>query len=133
MAETMTNQQIMSDDSVPTDTWGTRLAIVRQKMGWNITEAGRETGITATSWQNWENGKGCRQVHKMAAKIARSTGISFTWLVAGGPLAAADPDVRSRCTSVIDLRVIPGGRTSPARTGEMIPMALPLFTWSADN
>ncbi len=131
MAETNTNQQtIIPNDVIPTDTWGTRLAIVRQKMGWNITEAARECGQTATSWQNWENGKGCREMHRVAAKVARRTGYSFTWLIAGGHLADADPDVRSRCASLIDLRIIPGGSSGPAKMNQM---ALPLFAALVDN
>lgn len=120
MAETMTTQERpLEENWVPTDTWGARLAIVRQKMGWNYTEAGKECGINATSWHNWEDGGGCRQMHRIAHKIARRTGVSFTWLVAGGPMPQPDPDdVKSRCDSVIDLRVIPGGGKSHQLPGQ---------------
>lgn len=79
---------------VPKDTFGARLALVRQRMGWNIREAAIACGQKPQSWSNWEAGHGCRNMEAVARSIADATGCDYVWLMAGGPL-------RSRCFSVV--------------------------------
>ena len=88
----------MNDSSgkewVPVDTFGARLALIRQRMQWNVKEAAEACGLVDQSWRNWEDGMSPRKVHDVARQIAERTGCDYTWLVAGGPL-------RSRCFSAI--------------------------------
>jgi transcriptional regulator with XRE-family HTH domain len=72
------------DDS----SFGARLALVRQRMRWNIKEAARECGIPPASWANWEAGAMPRRYTEMCRLIAQRTGANYLWLIAG-------PDSRS--------------------------------------
>ncbi len=65
------------------ETFGARLALVRQRMQWNVTEAARECGINQQNWRLWEQG---REPHRMvlaAKQIAARTGCDYLWLVHG--------------------------------------------------
>jgi len=73
------NQGWTVDDS----TFGARLALVRQRMQWNIKEAARECGIPAASWGAWESGAMPRRYTEMCQLIANRTGANFMWLLAG--------------------------------------------------
>jgi transcriptional regulator with XRE-family HTH domain len=68
---------------VPEDTFGARLALVRQHLGWNVTEAATACGLTGQSWHNWEAGSLPRDLVGTAAKIAEATGCEARWLVLG--------------------------------------------------
>ncbi len=72
--------------------FGARLALVRQRMGWNIKEAARECGIPAASWGTWENGAMPRRYTEMCRLIADRTGCDYGWLVLGPQVAK---DVRN--------------------------------------
>lgn len=74
-----TGQGWTVDDS----TFGARLALVRQRMKWNIKEAARECGIPAASWGTWENGAMPRRYTEMCRLIANRTGCDFGWLALG--------------------------------------------------
>lgn len=69
------------DDS----TFGARLAMIRQRMGWgNIAKAAKECGVPTDSWRNWEVDN--REPHRMttiAMSIATRTGCDYRWLVHG--------------------------------------------------
>lgn len=72
------------DDS----TFGARLALVRQRMGWgNVREAAVACGIPPESWRTWERDNVApRRLVEMATLIANRTGCDFYWLIAGdGP------------------------------------------------
>lgn len=76
-------------------TFGARLALVRQKMGWgNVAEAARECGLDRESWRLWEQqGREPRRFITVAMAIAARTGVDLDWLVYG-------PDrARSRVTA----------------------------------
>jgi transcriptional regulator with XRE-family HTH domain len=69
---------------IPTDsTLAARLALVRQKMGWNITEAARECGLSESSWRQWEHGTRPRDLDDTCTKIAEATGCDKVWLALG--------------------------------------------------
>lgn len=72
---------------VPTDSWGLRLAMVRQVMGWNTSRAAEECGLKEATWRGWEAGVSPQRMERRARAIADRTGCSYTWLLAGGPLA----------------------------------------------
>lgn len=133
---------------VPVDTFGARLALIRQAMGWNVTEAATACGVPPTSWKNWERG---RQPHRMihaAQAIADRTGCDRDWLVFGGPLESelpppssagigADRTGRSTHFHVTRpaMRVIPGGCTDGGnRVGDSAPLrAVPAATTLAPH
>jgi transcriptional regulator with XRE-family HTH domain len=89
---------ITDTDWVPEDTWGARLALVRQHMGWNYEQAGKACDIEPETWRQWEKrGRSPRKIHEIARRIASVSGANYVWLMAGGELA------RSRCFSPLAL------------------------------
>lgn len=72
---------------VPTDTFGARLALVRQHLGgWNVTRAADLCGISDQNWARWEKGGDCRGYTRICRKIADATGCNLDWLMKGGPI-----------------------------------------------
>lgn len=75
---------------VPDDsTFGARLALVRQHMGWgNVKEAADACGLPVESWRRWErDGRAPRDIVEIADTISERTGCDFGWLLAGRRLA----------------------------------------------
>lgn len=66
-----------------TDTLGTRLAMVRQRMGWNVKEAALACALAAQSWRNWEAGKNPQDTVTVCRSIASRTGVDLHWLLTG--------------------------------------------------
>lgn len=77
---------------VPEDTFGARLALIRNRKGWNIRQAALACGTSDHNWRAWEHGTIPRSLFKVASKIAEVSGCDYDWLLIGGPLAP-----RSRC------------------------------------
>lgn len=77
---------------VPDDTFGARLAQIRQHFGWNVKEAAFACGIKVQSWRNWENGRLPRDYEAACNTIATHTGCDLDWLLRGWTS-------RSRCFS----------------------------------
>jgi hypothetical protein len=120
-------------DRIPEDTFGARLAIVRQKMQWNISEAAEACGLKAATWTLWEHEVNLpRNLYGVCSAIADASGFSYDWLLRGGPLASP-AGVRNRWFSPSERPLIPGGKSHPTGPGQMIQRTLPLFTRSADN
>lgn len=90
-------------DGIPLDTFGTRLAIVRQALGgWNVKKTAEHFGLDPGSWRNWEAGGSCRTREEVCRTISDASGISYEWLMVGGPL-------RNRCfSSGVPVTVIQG-------------------------
>lgn len=72
-------------DWIPSDAdFGSRLAAVRHRMGWNVKEAARECGLPAASWRLWEvDGALPRNIVTIAMAIANRTRCDYLWLVHG--------------------------------------------------
>lgn len=65
-------------------TFGARLALVRQRMRWNIKESAMACGISAGSWREWElAGRLPRNLDEVCTRIAISTGCNDFWLMTG--------------------------------------------------
>lgn len=76
----MSTQGWVPDDS----TFGARLALVRQRMGWNIKEAGVACVISPESWRRWEAGKTePKSYMSICMRIAGVTGVDYRWLALG--------------------------------------------------
>lgn len=68
---------------VPEDTFGSRLALIRQHFHWNVSEAAKATGIAPATWTTWEEGSSPRDYIATCEKIAAKVGCSTKWLVEG--------------------------------------------------
>jgi transcriptional regulator with XRE-family HTH domain len=71
--------------------FGSRLALVRHKMGWNVKEAARECGLPAATWHDWEAGSSPRNLVTISMAIATRTNADFLWLVHGPDRGGAKP------------------------------------------
>jgi len=64
--------------------YGARLALVRQHMGWNMKEAARECGLPQNSWLGWEStGHNPRDFVRVSEAISKRTGVDLVWLMTG--------------------------------------------------
>ncbi len=75
------------EEWIPTDTFGARLALVRNKLGMNQAEAAFLCGIPKQSWRRWELGQRPHDERAVARKIADGTGVDYRWLREGGPMS----------------------------------------------
>lgn len=90
----------------PADTFGARLALVRQRLGLNVTQAAALCGVPQASWHTWERGVQPQRLYDIVDKIVEGTGVERDWLLGGGnlaPASSASSSVRSRC-------ITPGGQ-----------------------
>jgi hypothetical protein len=86
MASTMTEKPPRG--WVPEDTFGGRLAVLRQHFGWNVKQAADHCGILGENWRRWEKtGSTPRGIYEIVDQIVKATGVDRTWLLAGGPLS----------------------------------------------
>ena len=105
--------------TVPPDTFPIRLAIVRAMMGWNYDQAARETGLNSETWRLWEKRKRrCNDIEAVSRRVAAVTGISYKWLMVGGPLGAPDPS---------DPTVRTGWSRRPFRLSMVAPVSCELW------
>lgn len=67
------------------ETFGARLAMIRQKMGWgNVAKAARECGVATDSWRNWETENvEPHRLQTIALAIATRAGCNYIWLCHG--------------------------------------------------
>lgn len=70
---------------IPTDEeFGARLALIRQRFGWNVKEAALACNLPAQSWREWEvSGRSPRNLVDAASRIALRTGVDEFWLLTG--------------------------------------------------
>ena len=106
--------------TVDDSTFGARLALIRQRMQWNVKEAARECGIPAASWGTWENGAMPRRYTEMCKLIAYRTGCDLTWLTIG-PRPGFDEDSRPNVRSTEPSpRRTTGRRTDEPRRARLV-------------
>lgn len=72
------------------DGFAARLALVRNRMGWNAKEAALACGLPPQSWRNWEAGVRPHDHAQVCRAIAAHTGANIEWL-ALGPGGAVTP------------------------------------------
>ena len=65
------------------DTFGARLALVRQHMGWgNVKEAALACGLPVQSWRGWERDNRIpRDIVSICQAVAAATGCDVHWLL----------------------------------------------------
>lgn len=95
------------------DDFGSRLALVRHRMGWNVKEAARECGLAAATWRLWEEGGSPRNIITTAMAISNRTGCDYLWLVHGPNRGAT-----VRTFAYVEARVI--GQIGAAPTDRLI-------------
>lgn len=71
---------------VPEDTFGARIALVRQHRHWNMTQAAEACGVSPENWRNWEAGRQPRDLYDAVKKISAGAGCDPRWLLGGGTL-----------------------------------------------
>lgn len=78
---------------VPTDTFATRLILVRGELDMTVKQAAEKTGLHYATWSTWENGRTPADMAAVVRAIADGLGVSREWLMWGGPLKnAPKPD-----------------------------------------
>lgn len=65
------------------DSFGARLALVRNHLRLNIKQAATRAGEVEASWNQWEKGRMPRDLVKTARKIADALGCDYLWLLSG--------------------------------------------------
>jgi transcriptional regulator with XRE-family HTH domain len=89
----MTQPSVATTDrgwTVDDSTFGARLALIRQRMDWNIKEAGDQTGIAPSTWTEWERkGREPSSILASVRQIADRTGCDYFWLLTGERVVAA--------------------------------------------
>ena len=109
----MTVTDVAVTDWIPAaDTFGSRLILVRQRMGWgNVKQAAQECRLPVQSWRTWErDGVTPRQIVDVARRISLRTGCSFGWLLTG----SADGSIRT--TAYDPMRVVGAFASGPERS-----------------
>ena len=77
-------------------TFAARLALVRQRMVWNIKEAARECTLSDSSWREWElSGRLPRDYETVCKQIADVAGCDLHWLMTGDPAMPPSPPGRT--------------------------------------
>jgi hypothetical protein len=80
---------------IPDDgSFGARLALIRQRMGWgNVKLAAEACGVPPESWRTWErDGVEPRGLTRIARQISERTGCDYGWLLDGPALAGRGPE-----------------------------------------
>jgi transcriptional regulator with XRE-family HTH domain len=68
------------------DTFGARLALIRQAKGWSMTQAAQECGVPMHSWRRWErNADRPRDYIELCTRIAARTDVDLAWLAGISP------------------------------------------------
>lgn len=97
-------------------TFAARLALIRQRMVWNIKEAARACSLSDSSWREWElSGRLPRDYENVCKQIADIAGCDLYWLMTGSPTAPPPPP------------------THPVRRPERKPVHRRLRTVDADD
>lgn len=80
----------MSETWVPEDTFASRLALVRNRMGWNVLEAATACEVSDQSWHDWEADKyKPRAMDEVIGRIAKASGCDPVWLMFGNEAVAS--------------------------------------------
>lgn len=100
---------------------GARLALVRQRFGWNMKEAALACAIPQGSWREWElKDRVPRDYPGMMEKIAARTDVDLMWLMTGRTPGSGDdgsPDREAGASEKL-LRLDSNQQPSDYVTGE---------------
>ncbi len=65
------------------DSFGARLALVRQAMDWNQRRASEQCGFSPRMWATWEDGSEPQRREAVCQAISERTGVDYIWLMTG--------------------------------------------------
>lgn len=84
------------------DSFGARLALVRQRMGWgNVKEAALACGIPPQSWRTWERDNvQPRDFMAVVRKVVARAGCDEAWLAGVGLVPAEVIETSTFCSEV---------------------------------
>jgi transcriptional regulator with XRE-family HTH domain len=69
---------------VPEETFGARLALIRQRYGWNVKQAAIACRLPVQSWRGWERDHmQPRRYLEVCRIVAEATGADYDWLLDG--------------------------------------------------
>lgn len=71
---------------IPTDTFGTRLFIIRKQRELTVEAVAKICGVAQPTWTTWEKGAHPRDLVGTVRKIAEALDVDRDWLMWGGPL-----------------------------------------------
>ncbi len=104
--------------TIPVDTFGNRLILVRAHLGHlTVKEAAEKCTLNYGSWSNWERGKLPRDKIEVADAISEALGIDRDWLLHGGPL---EPPAKTRRGIRVAYRRLNGLRPGTVRRPQRI-------------
>ncbi len=91
--------------------FATRLAMVRQRMGWNLKEAAVECDLGVNDWARWEGGMMPRNFTEAVMHISARTGVDMFWLMTGqAPVIATAESRPSDYKSPLPAKTRPANR-----------------------
>jgi transcriptional regulator with XRE-family HTH domain len=90
----MTANEPRRTGRIPADTFSNRLLLARKLAGMTIEQAAEASGVTKSSWANWENGRLPQGMIDICQAIASALDIDLQWLMLGGPLSPPAPPRR---------------------------------------
>jgi len=104
-------------------TFGARLALVRQAMGWgNVKQAAQLCGIAVETWRTWErDGVEPKSLISACMKIAGVTGVDYRWLALGPEIQAGQlvTAVGGKPTGEYPMHYLPGEHVVAVGAGEI--------------
>jgi transcriptional regulator with XRE-family HTH domain len=98
---------VATDPWVPPNTFGARLAMIRQARGWNVRQAAEHCKVPEQSWHNWEDGKSPRDLAAKAQEIAERVPCDYVWLLAGVERRKTRSENAGRHLEVVSSRAVP--------------------------
>lgn len=104
---------------VPADTFGSRLARIRQAKGWNVLEAATACGVPDQSWRNWEDGRSPRDLQEVCKKLAKAVPCDYVWLIAGVESRATRSEKSERASH---LRGLPRNKAPKPTKAALVPL-----------
>lgn len=86
-APTARSSPTSHNEEIPADTFAARLLLARHHAGrLSIEKAAIKCGLNPGNWAHWEDGRLPRDKVEVAQAVSDGLGLSFDWLLLGGPL-----------------------------------------------
>ena len=76
---------------IPSDSFGTRLRIVRHQKRLSAEQIGEVCGVTKSTVGDWERGSNPKNMAQIVLKISEATGVDRDWLMFGTDAYDNDP------------------------------------------
>src|SRR5690242_5722938 len=68
---------------VPSNTFATRLILVRRELGLNVKQAAKLCGVHYATWSTWENGRKPNDMGDVVERISQKLRVDREWLMWG--------------------------------------------------